>query len=81
MTSGITEQVQHQQAVTAAKTRSIVLPAALAILLFALIAYIQFSLVLGQYGFFAELPLAIGFYYCWAWHLKLRDKAQKLEAK
>ncbi len=81
MTGAITEQVKHQQAVTAAKTRAVVIPAALAILLFALIAYIQFSLVLGQYGFFAELPLAIGFYYCWAWHLKMRDKARNLAAK
>ncbi len=79
--SSVTEQVRHERQVTAAKTRAVVFPAVLAILLFAAIVYIQFSLVLGKYGFFAELPLAIGFYYCWNWHVRLQAKVKALSAK
>ncbi len=58
------------------KTRAVALPAIVAILIFALIAYIQFSTFLGQYGFLAQLPLGIGFYYCWAWHVRLAKRAE-----
>ncbi len=71
----VTDRAQLQEAADEARTRSFVLPGALAVALFAVIAYIQFSLVLGKYGFFAELPLAVGFYYCWAWHKNLAVKA------
>jgi hypothetical protein len=76
--STMSERAEQQAEVSAAKTRSFVLPAIVAVLLFAAIAYIQFSLVLGQYGLFGEFPLAVGFYYCWAWHNTLAAKANKL---
>jgi hypothetical protein len=71
----MSERTEQQAAVSAEKTRSYLLPAAAATLLFVAIVYIQFSLVLGQYGFFAELPLGIGFYFCYAWHTSLAQKA------
>jgi hypothetical protein len=71
----VSERVHRQDVADEARTRSFVLPGALAVVLFATIAFIQFSLVLGKYGFFAELPLGIGFYYCWAWHKSLSAKA------
>jgi hypothetical protein len=73
------ERVEARQDAATARTRSILWPGAVAVLLFALIIYIQFSLVLGNAGFPAELVLAIGFYYCWAWHNRLAAKAQVKE--
>ena len=70
--SSISEQ---RAEVAAEKTRSFVLPAIAAFIIFAAIVYIQFSLVLGNLGFPAELVLAIGFYYCYAWHVKLAQTA------
>jgi hypothetical protein len=67
--------------VSAEKTRAVALPGMAAILIFALIAYIQFSTFLGQYGFLAQLPLGIGFYYCWAWHMRLAKRADAHEAQ
>ena len=67
--------------VSAEKTRAVALPAIVAILIFALIAYIQFSTFLGQYGFIAQLPLGIAFYYCWAWHTHLAKRAARHEAQ
>jgi hypothetical protein len=67
--------------VSAEKTRAVALPAIAAILIFGLIAYIQFSTFLGQYGFIAQLPLGIGFYYCWAWHVRLAKRANAHEAQ
>jgi hypothetical protein len=68
-------RAEEQAQVSAEKTRSFILPAVAAVILFAVIVYIQFSLVLKQYGFFAELPLGIGFYFCYAWHRSLAQKA------
>jgi hypothetical protein len=68
--------ISEQRAeVVAEKTRSYLLPAIAAVILFAAIVYIQFSLILGKLGFPAELVLAIGFYYCYAWHTKLAQRA------
>jgi hypothetical protein len=67
--------------VSAEKTRAVALPAIVAFLIFALIAYIQFSTFLGQYGFIAQLPLGIGFYYCWAWHTRLARRAAAHETQ
>jgi hypothetical protein len=68
-------RAEEQAQVSAEKTRSFVLPAAVAVILFAAIVYIQFSLILGKNGFPAELVLAIGFYFCYAWHRSLAQKA------
>ena len=81
MDGSVTEHVRQAQAVSAARTRAIVFPAVLAAILFAAIVYIQFSLVLGKNSFPAELLLAVGFYYCWNWHVKLQAKAKALAAK
>jgi fatty acid desaturase len=66
---------------SAERTRAIAFPAIAAILIFALIAYIQFSTFLGQYGFIAQLPLGIAFYYCWAWHVRLSKRAEARAAQ
>jgi hypothetical protein len=73
--STVSERAERQAEVSAEKTRAVLMPVAVAVLLFVAIVFIQFSLVLGQYGFFAELPLGIGFYYCYAWHGKLAARA------
>jgi hypothetical protein len=75
----MSQHAQQQQEASAARTRSFALPGILAFVVFVAIVYIQFSLVLGKFGFFAELPLAIVFYYCWAWHRRLAAKADVLE--
>ncbi len=80
MTS-ISNRVETQAEVSAEKTRAFALPAIAAILIFALIAYIQFSTFLGQYGFLAQLPLGVGFYYCWAWHARLAKRVAKHQAQ
>jgi hypothetical protein len=71
----VSGQLQREHQATEARTRSFVLPGALAIVLFATIVYIQFSQVLGAKGFIVEFPLAVAFYYCWAWHKNLAAKA------
>jgi hypothetical protein len=71
----MSERTERQAEVSAEKTRAFVLPAVAAVLLFAAIVYIQFSLVLGQYGLFAEFPLGVGFYFCYAWHNSLVQRA------
>jgi hypothetical protein len=78
MTS-VTERANLHEQASAARTLAIVWPGALAVLIFALIIYIQFSMILGGGGFIAELFLAIGFYYCWAWHNRLAAKAKLKE--
>jgi hypothetical protein len=68
--------VSEQQAqVSAEKTRAVALPAIAAVILFGVIVYVQFSNVLGQNTFPASLVLAIGFYFCYAWHGKLAQRA------
>ncbi len=67
--------------VAAEKTRAIALPALVALILFAAILYLQFSSFLGQLNFIAQLPLGIGFYYCWAWHTRLAKRAARHEAQ
>jgi hypothetical protein len=68
--------VSEQQAqVSSEKTRAVALPAIAAVILFAVIVFVQFSNVLGQNTFPASLVLAIGFYFCYAWHGKLAQKA------
>lgn len=68
--------VSEQNAqVSAEKTRAIALPAIAAVILFAVIIFVQFSNVLGQNTFPASLLLAIGFYFCYAWHGKLAQRA------
>ncbi len=62
-----TQETREREEASAAKVNAFVWPAALAVVLFAVIVYIQFSLILGASGFIAEFPLAIGFYYCYAW--------------
>jgi len=70
-----------QASVSAEKTRAIALPALVAFLLFAAILVLQFSSLLGQANFLAQLPLGIGFYYCWAWHSRLAKRAKTHEAQ
>jgi hypothetical protein len=70
--SSITEQ---RAEVAAEKTRAYLLPAAAAAILFAAIAYIQFTGVLGKAEFPVKLILAIGFYYCYRWHTALAQRA------
>lgn len=68
--------VSEQQAqVSAEKTRAVALPAIAAVILFGVIVFVQFSDVLGQNTFPASLALAIGFYFCYAWHGKLAQRA------
>jgi len=66
---------EQQTQVSAEKTRAVVLPIAAAVILFAAIVFVQFSNVLGQAAFPASLVLAIGFYFCYAWHGKLAQRA------
>jgi len=70
--SSITEQ--HAD-VAAEKTRAYLIPAAAAVILFAAIAYIQFTGVLGKLEFPVKLILAIGFYYCYRLHTALVQRA------
>jgi len=62
-----TQETRLRDEASAARTKAFVWPAALAVVLFAAIVFIQFSLILGPSGFIAEFPLAVGFYYCYAW--------------
>ncbi|MDB5397157.1 MAG: hypothetical protein JWM91_4663 [Rhodospirillales bacterium] len=73
--STMSERAEQQAEVSAEKTRAFALPIAAAILLFAAIVYIQFSGVLGQYALFAQFPLGVAFYACYAWHTSLVQKA------
>jgi hypothetical protein len=66
---------EQQSQVAAEKTRAIALPAVAAVILFGIIIFVQFSNVLGQAAFPASLVLAIGFYFCYAWHGKLAQRA------
>jgi hypothetical protein len=66
---------QQQAQVSSEKTRAVVLPVIAAVILFAAIVFVQFSNVLGQAAFTASLVLAIGFYFCYAWHGKLAQRA------
>lgn len=75
----VSDHISQARQVSEARTRSYVLPGALAALLFAAIQVIQFTQILGAAGFIAQLPLGIAFYYCWAWHRKLAEKADTLE--
>jgi hypothetical protein len=78
----MTEMTSISQAsVSAEKTRAVLLPAAVATLIFAALMYLQFSNFLGQLNFIAQLPLGIGFYYCWAWHTRLSKRAAAHEAR
>jgi len=70
--SSITEQ---RAEVAAEKTRAYVIPAIAAAIIFAAIAYIQFTGVLGKLEFPVKLVLAIGFYYCYRWHTALAQRA------
>jgi hypothetical protein len=68
--------ISEQRAqVSAEKTRAVALPAVAAVILFAVIVYVQFSNVLGQNTFPASLVLAVGFYFCYAWHGRLAQRA------
>ena len=68
--------ISEQQAqVSAEKSRAIILPVIAAVILFAAIVFVQFSDVLGKNAFPASLVLAIGFYFCYAWHGKLAQRA------
>jgi predicted membrane protein len=68
--------ISEQQAqVSAEKTRAVVLPIIAAVILFAAIIFIQFSDMLGANTFPASLVLAIGFYFCYAWHGRLTQRA------
>ncbi len=70
-----TDRAETQAQVTAEKRRAFILPALAAILIFAAIAYLQFTPALGQFNFIAQFPLGIGFYFCYAWHTSLAQKA------
>jgi hypothetical protein len=73
--------------VSAERVRAFVLPSAAAVVLFAAIVYLQFNLftvfpgpgkfsdMLGKFGFFAQFPLGVGFYFCYAWHTSLVQRA------
>ena len=66
---------EQQNEVAAEKTRAVALPAIAAVILFGVIIFVQFSDVLGQNTFPASLVLAVGFYFCYAWHGKLAQRA------
>jgi len=65
----------ERQAVSAEKTRAVALPAAAAVILFFALIYLQFSQALGQYTLFGQFPLGLGFYFCYAWHTSLAQRA------
>jgi len=73
--TAIPDRAERQAEVRAEKTRAYLLPAAAALILFAAIAYIQFTGVLGRNEFPVKLVLAIGFYYCYRWHTALAQRA------
>ena len=66
---------EERAQVSAEKSRAIVLPAIAAAILFAAIIVVQFTDLLGQAAFPGSLVLAIGFYFCYAWHGRLAQKA------
>lgn len=68
--------ISEQRAqVSSEKTRAVVLPVIAAVILFAAIIVVQFTDLLGQAAFPGSLVLAIGFYFCYAWHGRLAQKA------
>jgi Zn-dependent protease len=75
----VSDRAEQRAEVASEKTRSFVFPIVAAILLFVVMVTLQFSTLLGQYGFIAEVPLAIGFYYCYAWHGRLAARAKAHE--
>ncbi len=66
---------EQQAQVSSEKTRAVLLPVIAAVILFAAIIVVQFTEILGQAAFPASLVLAIGFYFCYAWHGKLAQRA------
>ena len=80
-------RTEAQAAVSAERVRAFVLPIAAAVLLFAALVYLQFDLylvfpgpgqfsaMLGKSGFIIQFPLGVGFYFCYAWHNSLVQKA------
>jgi hypothetical protein len=73
--TAIPDRAEQQAEVQAEKTRAYLLPIAAAVILFAVIAYIQFTGVLGKAEFPVKFVLAIGFYYCYRWHTALAQRA------
>ena len=65
----------------AGRRRSTLPPIILGLLLFAVIIWIQFSGVLGQNANFAVIFLALGFYYCYAWHGRIVAANRKAAPK
>jgi hypothetical protein len=71
MTTTSEQKVQ----IAAEKARAVTLPTVAAIILFFVIVFVQFSNILGQATFPASLVLAVGFYFCYAWHGRLAQRA------
>ncbi len=85
--STMSGRAEAQAAVSAERVRAFVLPIAVAVLLFATLVYLQFDLyqvfpgpgqfstMLGKLGFIIQFPLGVGFYFCYAWHTSLVQRA------
>ena len=85
--------MQNQADVSAERVRAFVLPATAAVVLFAALVYLQFNLfdffpgpgpfsaALGKFGFFIQFPLGVGFYFCYAWHTSLVQRANVHQEK
>ncbi len=41
------------------------------------IAWVQWMIPLGNYSIFAELGLAVGFYFCYAWYERIAASEEK----
>ena len=52
------------------------LPIAAGVVLAAIIVWVQFMAPLGKFSIFANLFLAVGFYFCYAWHERI-DAAER----
>ena len=64
-----------QAQVAAEKKRAIALPAAAAVIVFFALLYLQFSQAFGKLTLFAQFPLGVAFYFCYAWHMSLAKRA------
>jgi hypothetical protein len=67
--------IPTQAEVSAEKTRAVALPTAAAVILFLALVYLQFSQAFGQLTLFAQFPIGVAFYFCYAWHVSLAQRA------
>ena len=89
----MSDRATQQAEISAEKVRAFVMPIIAAVVLFAALVYLQFNLfqffpgpgkfsdALGKFGFFAQFPLGVGFYFCYAWHTSLVQRANLHQEK